>query len=204
MLPERIAAIGASTCHGNVDPEHGGFVGRLRQWHEAQKPTNSVFNLGVPGDTTTGILNRMNAEMKPRAPQLILVQHGINDIRREGSAEAPNAESREDFQNNLRRIIIRAQSYADVVFVGVHPINQAVTNPVYWAPHYFLSEDVRLYAQTAAEVCADMDVGYIDIFSAWSASTYDHFLDKNGIHANAAGHEMIYSLVLQHLQQRYP
>src|SRR3989344_1664180 len=64
MIPKRIAAIGASYCEGKVDPEGGGFVGRLRSWHESFIQDNHVFNLGISGDTTSDMLKRLEKEMK--------------------------------------------------------------------------------------------------------------------------------------------
>ena len=82
MLPHRIVAFGASSIHGVGDPEGGGFVGRLRAWHESQHEKNLVFNLGVPGDMTAGMLTRFIPEVKFRSPDLILFYFGLNDVRR--------------------------------------------------------------------------------------------------------------------------
>ncbi len=36
MIPHRIVAIGASTFFGLYDEDHlGGYIGRLKMWHES-------------------------------------------------------------------------------------------------------------------------------------------------------------------------
>ena len=72
MLPSRIVAFGSSTVQGIGDPEGGGFVGRLRSWHEQYWEGNVTFNLGLAGDQTTKMLGRFNLEVPIRRPDLII------------------------------------------------------------------------------------------------------------------------------------
>ena len=90
MISTRIVAIGASSLFGRIDPEEGGFIGRLKKWHETQAAQNIVFNLGVPGETSSDILKRFSQEVGVRRPDLILISVGLNDTKRKGSKEAGN------------------------------------------------------------------------------------------------------------------
>lgn len=62
---KRIVVIGASSCLGQVDPEFGGWAGRLRQWFESQNEFNLLYNLGISADTSSGVALRLLAEATP-------------------------------------------------------------------------------------------------------------------------------------------
>jgi len=69
MIPRRIVVIGGSTVHGQGDPERGGFVSRLRQWHETSNvESNRVFNLGIGGDGVVRCLPEAPENVAPDAP----------------------------------------------------------------------------------------------------------------------------------------
>ena len=78
---------GASTTQGIRDPE-GGWVGRLTRFLmsrdiESENTNFTVFNLGVSGDDTRGLLSRMEPEMKARKDPderaIIGIAIGTND-----------------------------------------------------------------------------------------------------------------------------
>src|SRR3990167_1583544 len=117
MVPKRIVAIGASTVYGRVDVEGGGWVGRLRRWHEQQDAKNAVFNLGIGGDATAGFLARMKTEVPVRKPDLILFSGGMNDAKRVGSREAPVASHLPQFQQNIKDIIKTGRQIADLIVI---------------------------------------------------------------------------------------
>ena len=123
MTPTRIIVIGASSVQGRIDPESGGWTGRLRKWHESNTRHNAVYNLGIGGNTTEDLLGRLKSECKARLPDLIIFSLGLNDARRIGSPKAPNDVSPEKFQANIKKLIKISKKITDVVFVGVYPIN---------------------------------------------------------------------------------
>jgi len=205
MIPKKIVAIGASSCEGKVDFEGNGFVGRLKTWHEGFDVHNhQVYNLGIPGDSTTGILKRIISEVSVRKPGLILIQLGINDTRREGSASAPCETSLTKFRANLTELIKKAKSLAEVIFVSVYPIDDSKTTPASWRPIYYFSRDAEKYAQAMKDVCRELKVPYIDIFNQWLKTNYkEKYLYKDGLHANSNGHKYIFEQVKSFLENRY-
>ncbi len=200
MIPHRIVAIGSSSLFGVGDPDGGGFIGRLKKWHENKDIRNSVYNLGIPGDTTTGMLTRF-AEVLIRKPNLILISSGLNDTRRIGKKDAPSTTSLPSFRNNIKTLIDQAREMADLVFIGVYPIDEVRTAPLsYWKKdYYYLLEDARMYEAATKEVCKSSNVTYVDNFSEWMAEDYTKLLFDDGLHANSNGHERIFQSLRTHL-----
>ena len=194
MIPKRIAAIGASYCEGKVDPEGGGVVGRLRSWHESFIQDNHVFNLGISGDTTSDMLKRLEKEMKPRKPDLILVVGGLNDfIRRESKIAKPD-NTVEGYEKNIRDLIAKAKNLAPVLFVGVQPVDEARTAPVSWENIYYLLSDAKTATDITKKVCLEMKVPYVDVFGEFMKIDYKKYL-ADGLHPNSQGHQRIFELV---------
>ena len=144
----QILIFGASSTHGNWD-EQGGWVHRIRQSviqrviAEPDKWKGHVFNLGVPGDTTSDLLRRMESEIKARLfypKTIIVVSIGTNDSRVMTIGEKSLVSS-ELFQNNQEQIVRIAKTYTDTVFcVGLNPVDEKRTNPWDESIHILMSE----------------------------------------------------------------
>lgn len=203
MIPQRIVVIGASTVYGRVDIEGGGWVGRLRRWHEQQDRKNAVFNLGIGGDTSEGFLRRLKVEVSPRRPDLILVSGGLNDIKRVSNKTAPVTIPLPQSQQNIREIIKEGRKLTEVIFISVHPIDESRTSPVSWENSHYLSVDVRQYSDATKEICETEKIPYIDIFNEWMKINYMPLLADDGLHPNSHGHQKIFEAVREFLIEKY-
>ncbi len=188
-----------------VDPEGGGCIGRLKTWHERQHPKNRVYNLSIPGDTTTGILQRLQTEAAIRKPHLILIQPGTNGAQHRHSLRNPCRTPLEQFTDNIRSIIRTAQSLADVALIGVHRIDDTKTQPFsYWHKDvYYNMDDILHYAERTRSVCAEVDVPYLDLLPLWTQDTMDTFLFADGQHPNVHGHQRMFASLRTFLEQLY-
>lgn len=205
MLPKTIVAIGTSTLYGRVDPQGGGYIGRLRRWHEKNDPHNAVFNLGISGETTDEILERLIPECKIRKPDLIILTSGSNDTRRIGSKNNPVTTSIQQFKKNVNLMIEQAKSLAPIMMTSIYPINEKQTVPLkYWhETHYYLLQDAIIYAQAARDICNNRHIPYLDIFNQWMKKDYYDLLFEDGLHANSKGHEMIFQQLKKFLKGLY-
>jgi acyl-CoA thioesterase-1 len=86
-----VVAIGASNTYGAG--RRGGGVGtseafpaQLEGMLKARGYDVRVINAGVPGDTTAGMLARLDSAV-PEGTRVVVIQPGGNDARRGGSAE---------------------------------------------------------------------------------------------------------------------
>ena len=71
MEKKDICIFGASITWGACDPENGGWATMIKNYYE-EKDGRSVYVLGVSGDTTEGLLKRLEIEALAREPKFIL------------------------------------------------------------------------------------------------------------------------------------
>lgn len=202
-IPSRIVAIGASSVVGKVDPEKGGFIERLRAWHEQSDQHHYVFNLGISGDSTKGLQRRLVSESTIRKPDLIIIQFGLNDTIREGSVNAPLQTAPEQFEMKIKEILDDAKRLSDVIVVSVYPIDDTKTQPVSWRNIYYRLDDAEMFAEITKRVCAENGVPYLDVFSQWRKINYLPLLHSDGLHAGPDGHELIFQRVKSFLSALY-
>jgi lysophospholipase L1-like esterase len=204
MLPHRIAAIGASTFFGRVDPEGGGFIGRLKIWHEKSHRKNCLFNLGISSETSRDFLKRLTSECAPRRPDLIILAACSNDARRVGSRSARNEVPLEEFKRNLTTLILEARELADVFVVLGHPIDEKRTTPISYKENYYLLSDLEEYMESAIAVCNKLKIPYLDVFHRWQThGDYLFLLYEDGLHPGPAGHEDIFHALKAGLEGVY-
>jgi acyl-CoA thioesterase I len=91
--PVNIVALGASNTYGRGQGRHPDGVPSSQAWPaqlqrilRAKGIDAHVANAGIPGDTTGGMLARLNSAV-PRGTQIVILQPGGNDFRRGTGAE---------------------------------------------------------------------------------------------------------------------
>ena len=132
-----------------------------------------IVNAGVPGDTTSGGLQRLPNLLETHQPKLLLVELGGNDLLRQVSPK--------QVESNLKSIIAQAKSIgvpvALVAIPEISPLMAAVGN----------LSDHPLYARVAEEMQVPL---VTDVFSE-VLSKRD--LKADQIHPNAQGYAVVAS-----------
>jgi lysophospholipase L1-like esterase len=194
MLPQKIVVFGGSSIAGVGDPVGGGFIDRLKRWHQLQNPTNILFNLGVNGDTTNELISRLLPEAALRKPGLIIISVGSNDVYRKDSINAPKQTTLENYKSNIHKLIEQSLSLCPVVFLSAFPINESKTTPMKGWGHttFYLKKDQEEYQEAAKQICLDLNIPYCDVYSEWLKHDYTTWLTEDGLHANPAGHEKVF------------
>ncbi|MFH1400496.1 MAG: GDSL-type esterase/lipase family protein, partial [Nanoarchaeota archaeon] len=84
----RILIFGDSIAYGRGDPDGLGWTGRLAQTFRAKGFWNDIYTLGIPGNTSTDVLARIEHECKARSAKraeddrnTILIAVGNNDTK---------------------------------------------------------------------------------------------------------------------------
>ena len=201
----KILVFGDSIVYGQLDLEMGGWVNRLRLTLANDDSICSchVFNMGISGQTTGEVLERLDRECGGRvladAANLIILAAGIND------SQIINGEilvDKHTFRHNVRDLIIHARNHTPrVIYLGLTPVDDANSDPVPWdRTRRWKNSLVKEYDDIIREVCEEMGVKYIHVFDKIDPTT-----NADGLHPSEAGHEILAKImeeaVYEHLDR---
>jgi acyl-CoA thioesterase I len=86
----QIVALGASVVQGAYVSPSEAFPAQLEAMLRAKGKSYSVSNQGIYGDTTSGVLSRLDSAV-PQGTRIVILLIGGNDVRRGGTAEQARA-----------------------------------------------------------------------------------------------------------------
>ena len=179
-----ILIFGDSITWGAYDPEQGGWATRLRNYFEEKDSNTNVYNLGISGDTTADLLERIETETKSREPNLIIFAIGINDAQFIHSTNGLRV-SLDEFQQNLAKLLSVAKKFTDkVVFVGLTKVDESKTTPIPWnTDKSYTNENIKRLDSAIEKFCEDNKLKFIPMESVIGN---DDLID--GLHPNTRGH----------------
>jgi len=202
----RILCFGASTMWGAWDTEKHGWITHFQLSIEKRKEYYEVYNLGVSGDTSPMLLERMDAEAKARLnanetegfflkkDNVIIISIGGNDS---GLLRNEPYVSLKKYKENLSKILVIAQKYADnIAFIGEGPTDDKRTDPVPWDEECrYIDSRAQEYSDALEEFCKKKGVAFINIYQPLKNKK----IWSDGLHLNAKGHQIVAELVEQKL-----
>ncbi|MCW8966212.1 MAG: SGNH/GDSL hydrolase family protein [Candidatus Pacearchaeota archaeon] len=132
----KILVFGDSIAWGAFDLEKGGWVERLKVYflNNYKEKGIGVYNLAVSSNDTRGVINFLESDMKKineiePEEYILLFSIGTNDFRYIGSKENVVI-SKEEFKENLNKIISVSKKYSDkIIFTGFPLIDEEKTMP---------------------------------------------------------------------------
>lgn len=188
-----IGVWGDSITYGSSDSEGLGWVGRLRKLHSPEKDEDVVYNRGICGDTSRGLLRRFTSELNSFVYpiDLVLIAIGMNDIvERDGTR---NEVPIEEFEDNTRKLITQAaESASSVVVIGITNVDESRTTPLRSSStgKVYKNEAIQAYNAVLKAVCEECGALFIDVFGTLLAEDL-----ADGLHPNANGYEKLSSVI---------
>ncbi|MBR9692023.1 hypothetical protein GOV06_04505 [Candidatus Woesearchaeota archaeon] len=189
-----ILVFGDSIVFGRGEFPNIGWVGRLKKDFE-KKFHDCVFNLGIPGETSTTLLKRFETEAKARIKYkypgdkfTIMIVVGINDSR---AVKYPNKLQTKQisFRKNILKLIQISKKYTKhIILVGITPVNEKLTNP--FEDTYFTNSRIKEYNEIIKKISKVKKVKFIELFSK-----FDNKLLVDGVHPNKKGYELMYKII---------
>jgi lysophospholipase L1-like esterase len=156
-------------------------------------PGLHVYNRGIDGDTTVGVLKRLDLSIFDLKPTTVVLQIGTNDLQVEGIAKDITIV-------NIQKIvkaIQNTQPEIHLILVSLYPVNLSIdklVNKFIVGPRN--NEDIKSINQAIAKI---QGVKFLDI--------YPHLLNedkelnlqysKEGLHLSLAGYAIITPLIRQ-------
>jgi lysophospholipase L1-like esterase len=213
----RILVFGDSIAQGFWDMS-GGWVQRFgSKVHQASldnmlhgdgKSYIEVFNLGISGDTSEGVLNRLKQEVEARRTdeysEVIILAIGINDSILK--ADHKVLMDVYQFQEKYEKIIKLGQDISDQVFcLGLTAVDEEQTSPWKYSStgKQWRNNRINLFEDAIKQSCSRLSVPFIPI--------HDEFLSRlkngqnllaDGLHPNELGHQFIADIVSEHVTKK--
>jgi len=202
--PLKVIALGDSLIYGYGDYVGGGWVERLRrQWMSPDGDGHVLYNLGIRGDRTGQVLQRLEqefscrGELRKRVPDLILLSVGVNDSSRISKPDGRLYTDFEEFKQQINTLLDAAQYLCPVLFVGMTPVDEAkmpFANCLYY--NHF---DQYRYKEATLQACQQRNIPYLDIFDLWLSRGTDWIntqLSADGLHPNVSGYQTLFSDIM--------
>ncbi|MFH0700942.1 MAG: GDSL-type esterase/lipase family protein [Candidatus Woesearchaeota archaeon] len=193
----RICVFGDSTCSEESDYGYKNWVALLRSNFDTE---DSIFNLGISGETTQGLLQRIEVECLAREPEVIIICTGANDSRFVNITPESVATPEDEFKDNVEQIIALCKEFTSkIIWIGNTPAVETKTTPTIWSStEYFVNSSLKRYNYFIKEICLKEKVIFIDLFEKWLKLDYKSILDEeDGLHPNEEGYRLMYQEVLR-------
>ena len=198
--PLKLVAFGDSLIYGFGDGVGGGWVERLRrQWMLPESAGHVLYNLGVRGDRTYQVAQRLEnefrqrGEIRNRVPDAIILSVGLNDSARVQSFTGRSYTDFEHFKTVLDNLLNLSQQLCPVIFVGMVPVDESKM-PFQDCLYYSHADQYR-YKEATKLACLEREIPYLDIFDKWLARGNiwcSSCLTSDGLHPNAAGYQSLF------------
>lgn len=175
------SALGDSTGVG-VGARQGGYVARLFNRINAERPGSKLTNLCVSGATTDDVLRSQVEPALSARPTLITLGIGINDVGRGMSVDT--------FARNYEAIIKRLKTAgAPIVVTNIPDISLAPVVPP--GARSEAARRITLFNERISEIAARYDLLVVDAFKATRETipSRPEFFSDDGFHPSDAGYE---------------
>lgn len=192
---------GDSITYGEYDGVFGGWVDILKRYalqkfHEGNGDELILFNLGIGGETTEGLLKRMPVELSARNSadgNLVFISYGANDL---AIKEGVQIVSPENFKNNIITAVQHAQQFSkDIYLVSILPIAKSIDGVVVSSGKLRSNEIVLVYNEILKNIVTEYSLSYID-FHSELLEDKDVLLSADGVHPNEKGYGMMAEIAI--------
>jgi acyl-CoA thioesterase I len=181
---------GDSITYGEYDGVFGGWVDILKRYELI------LFNLGIRGETTEGLVKRISYEMAARNSadgNIIFMGYGANDLAKKDGNYVVNPEK---FRNNIWGAIQTAKLFSnDIYLVSILPFSKNVNGVVVASGKLRTNDEVVVYNQILKDIAVENSLHYIDFYSAFLEDK-EFLLSADGVHPNEKGYGMMAEIAI--------
>lgn len=192
---------GDSITYGEYDGVFGGWVDilkryALQKYNEASTNELILFNLGIGGETSEGLVKRIQNEMSARNAEdgnIIFIGYGANDLAVKDGNQMVNTEQ---FKVNIEKAIQYAKEFSNEIYlVSILPVSAKIDSQISATGKIRTNEDVLVYNQILKDIAIENPLTYIDFHSAFLEDK-EILLSKDGIHPNEKGYGMMAEIAI--------
>lgn len=197
-MVKSIGMIGDSIAHGYHDEYGLGYFARLAQKILSVHSGEYVFNnMSQSGDNIADATQRAIHEVLSRNFDLILVNIGINDLRRRKDSDLLldfSEGARKMYWNKLLDIL--ALTKAKIVVLDLTPVVEERYSKQATLVRY--NADVERYNEIIKEICNNRNIAFFSRYNLWKKRELKD-LYKDATHPNAKGHQIMADEIYDYL-----
>lgn len=191
---------GDSITYGEYDGVFGGWVDILKRYALQRYNEGSnefiLFNLGIGGETTEGLVKRIPHEISARnSPEgnVIFISYGANDLAVKEGVQIVNPE---EFKTNMVTAIQEAKKFSnDIYLVSILPFSKNVDGVIVASGKLRTNDEVLIYNQILKNIAVENSLHYIDFYSAF-LDDKEVLLSADGVHPNEKGYGMMAEIAI--------
>lgn len=159
-----------------------------------------VWGPAENGRTSENILAHLDEWVIARNPDLVHINCGTHDLRKERGSPQPRtelAQYRANVENILRQI--QTQTRAQIIWATTTPVNQK------W--HFEnrdtdrFEADVDAYNAAANEICHRLNIPIDDLYGLMMQAGRDAYLSNDGLHFKPAGYALLGQAVAETIRK---
>jgi len=202
----KILCFGDSITLGEKDLEQGGWADRLKkdyfaQFVDSQTQKITLYNLGIAGETTDGLVRRFDIELRARNIKnqklIVVFAYGANDIV---IHKNKNIVPESYYINNLKHCIESAKTFkADILLLNLLPIAGSIEGTVNQHGKLRFDHDIQAYNFIIKKLSHEMNCEYLDLYASFAENNKEQYLSSDGVHPNSKGHKLLYQEIKQKL-----
>lgn len=191
---------GDSITYGEYDGVFGGWVDILKRYalqkfHEGSNEV-IVYNLGIGGETTDGLIKRIPNELSARNSaegNFIFIAYGANDLAIKDGNQMVTSEQ---FKTNIQTAIQQAKQFSSEVYlVSILPFSKNVDGVQVTSGKLRTNDEVLIYNKILQDIAQENSFVYIDFYTAFLEDK-EILLSKDGVHPNEKGYGMMAELAI--------
>ncbi|WP_307446453.1 MULTISPECIES: SGNH/GDSL hydrolase family protein [Chryseobacterium] len=196
---------GDSITYGEYDGVFGGWVDIVKRYALQKYNEGSheliLFNLGIGGETTEGLLRRISPEMEARNAadgNIVFIGYGANDLVIKDGIQLVDAEL---FEQNVVSAVQHARRYTeDIYLISILPISKFVDGVVVASGKQRTNGDVIRYNSILKNIACELNLSYLDFHSAFEQDR-ELLLSADGVHPNEKGYGMMAEIAIPVIEQ---
>lgn len=159
-------------------------------------PSFLSYNRGISGDTTQGMLNRLDNNLLTLKPSRVVFLGGANDINRGVTTDEVVA--------NIREILTRIKEAVpdcEIYVESLYPVNP-YTHPIYLnSVDKRKNEDILTINAALEPLCAELGCTYINVHDKLTDEDGNLRADltMDGLHVNDEGYAIVTAVLSEYL-----
>ncbi len=200
-----IYAFGDSITYGAWDIGKSGWAARLRQYlddfqtRHPEEYYGLFYNLGIPGEDTSGLVKRFAAETDAREREgedaMFIFAYGANDaafLAGKNIFRIP----KETFKVNLEHVLAKASEISNkIAIVNILPVMESL-NSKPRNGKIRLNGYMEEYNTVLAEVAEKYKAKLVDVYSLFMKAGHEELFSlADGLHPNDKGHEIMFNAI---------